>query len=334
MTNNQKSLKEMRSLKELTEQAVKPIEENKQPSFFETSLIKHEEAGEVIYQRIQDGYVNATAMCKSCGKLFGHYHSAKATQEFLSEFSSDIGIPISELVQIIKGGDSSAAVQDTWVHPQIAIHLGQWLSPKFAVQVSKWVFEWLNGKTPQQELPYHLRRYMNNMRKIPADHFSVLQEMTLVLIAPLEQQGYHLPTKMVPDISQGLIFAKWLRDQGVDTNSMPTYIHEYEDGRKVEAKMYPAKYLNAFREHVSKIWLPERAGKYFAERDERAIPYLNNILGIEAPKRRDKIADFSESEKENMKIIDSIKAENPSLDNVQFEKKLEKISFGTNGKRK
>ncbi len=61
---------------------------------------------------------------------------------------------------------------------------------------------------------------------------------------------------------------------------------------------------------------------------QKALTYLNNILGIEAPKEREKIADFSESEKENMKIIDSIKAENPSLDNVQFEKKLEKISFG------
>ena len=325
MKKDQKS-NTMRSLEELTKPSTKPIDDNRQPALFESSLIKHEEAGEVIYQRIQDGYVNATAMCKACGKLFGHYNSAKATQEFLSEFSSDIGIPISELVQIIKGGDSSSAVQGTWIHPQIAIHLGQWLSPKFAVQVSKWVFEWLNGKTPQQELPYHLRRYMNNMRRIPADHFSVLQEMTLVLIAPLEQQGYHLPTNMVPDISQGLIFAKWLRDQGVDTASMPTYIHEYEDGRKVEAKMYPAKYLTAFREHVQKIWLPEKAGKYFAERDKAALPYLSNILGIEAPKKQKEIVNDSEK-KDNSKMIDSIKRDNPDLDNTNFEKKLEKISF-------
>lgn len=97
--------------------------------------------------------------------------------------NSDLQIGRSELIQSIKGGVPS--FQGTWVHPQVAINLGQWLSPKFAVQVSKWVFDWLNGKTPQQELPYHLRRYMTNMRKIPADHFSVLQEMTLVLIAPL-----------------------------------------------------------------------------------------------------------------------------------------------------
>lgn len=41
-----------------------------------------------------------------------------------------------------------------------------------------------------------------------------------------------------------------VRGQGVDKNSMPTYTHEYEDDRKVPAKMYPAKYLTAFREHV------------------------------------------------------------------------------------
>jgi hypothetical protein len=34
-----------------------------------------------------------------------------------------------------------------------------------------------------------------------------------------------------------------------------------------------------------------------------------------------------QSKKENIKIIDAIKGENPNLDNQNFEKKLEKISF-------
>ena len=47
------------------------------------------------------------------------------------ELSSDIGIPMSGLIQIICGGQPH--LQGAWVHPQVAINLAQWLSPKFAV---------------------------------------------------------------------------------------------------------------------------------------------------------------------------------------------------------
>lgn len=92
----------MRSLKELTKQVVKPVEENKQQSLFETSLIKHEEAGEVIYQRLQDGYVNATAMCKACGKEMREYNRLPSTKEFKEELSRSVGIPTTELSQLIQ----------------------------------------------------------------------------------------------------------------------------------------------------------------------------------------------------------------------------------------
>jgi len=104
-------------------------------------LIQHIHNGETIHLRASDGYINATAMCKAADKLFAHYNSNKTTTDFLEALSSDIGIPISELVQSIKGGEP--AFQGTWVHPQVAIHLAQWLSPRFAVQVSEWVVTWM-----------------------------------------------------------------------------------------------------------------------------------------------------------------------------------------------
>ena len=68
---------------------------------------------------------------------------------------------------------------------------------------------------------------MENVKRIPSDYFSVLQEMTIVLIGPLEQQGYTLPSQIIPDISEGRMFSSWLQEQGVDTKSMPTYTHKY-----------------------------------------------------------------------------------------------------------
>ena len=121
-------------------------------------LIPHQAEGAIIYQRPEDGYINATAMCQASGKLWGHYKSLITTEAFLSELSSDIGIPISKLVISIKGGDTR--LQGTWIHPQAAIHLAQWCSPKFAVKVSQWVYDWMSGKAPapKGDLPYHIKR--------------------------------------------------------------------------------------------------------------------------------------------------------------------------------
>lgn len=245
-------------------------------------LIKHEEQNEIIYQRIKDGYVNATAMCKAAGKQMGHYGQLSSTKAFLKELSSDIGIPISELVQIIKGG--TPEFQGTWVHPQVAIHLGQWASPKFAVLVSKWVFDWMSGSI-KSNMPYHLRRYIANMNKIPNGYFSMLNELTISLIGPLEQLGYILPDNMIPDISMGKLFSSYLRSNGIDVDNFPTYEHTYEDGRRIQARAYPNNLIADLRRYFIEVWLKDKAIKYFQDRDVNALPYLGQLLAL--PNYRD-----------------------------------------------
>ena len=242
---------------------------------YELAIIEHEVEDGLIHQRASDGYVNATAMCKAAGKLFGHYRERPSTNEFLEELSSVIGIPISELVISIKGGQPE--LQGTWVHPKVAIHLGQWCSPKFAVAVAEWVHDWMSGKI-KGKLPYHLERYMANRTSIPVDKFSMLNELTFVLIAPLESAGYTLPDNMVPDISTGLMFCKWLREHGVEPNDMPSYMHHYGDGRIVEARLYPNSLLEVWRAFYHNEWVPKRALAYFKERDPGAFEVLSKIL--------------------------------------------------------
>lgn len=151
-------------------------------------LIEHEHRGVSVPQRAKDGYVNATAMCKAAGKNWADYNRIGPTRAFFNELSAEMGLPISELVQSVSGG--TPQLQGTWVHPYVAINLGQWLSPQFSVQVSKWVTEWIAGG-PQivERMPYHLRRYVANMSAVPRTHFSILQELTCGLIAPMEAQG-------------------------------------------------------------------------------------------------------------------------------------------------
>ena len=217
-------------------------------------------------------------MCRASGRLMGDYLRLVSTKAFLNELTADMGIPISELIQVIKGGQPH--LQGTWVHPQVAIHLAQWLSPKFAVLVSRWVLEWSSGTIRQPSLPYHLRRYMVNMPNVPYGYFSMLNEVTLSLIGPLEQLGYTVLSSMIPDISLGRTFSQHLRKLGYPVDSYPTYPHKFEDGRIVEARAYPNELIGELRRFFTEDWLRNRSQKYFAERDTQALPYLNRFLSL------------------------------------------------------
>lgn len=233
---------------------------------------------DVISQRITDGYINATAMCRAARKKINDYVRLSTTQAFLKELSSETGIPASGLVQIIKGGNPQ--FQGTWVHPQVAIHLAQWLSPKFAVLVSKWVFEWMSGNIQQPQLPYHLKRYLINMPNVPYGYFSMLNEVTLSLIGPLEALGYTVSSCMIPDISLGRTFSKHLRSLGYPVDDYPTYPHKYEDGRIVDARAYPNALIGELRRFFVEEWLRDKSQEYFSKRDPSALPYLNKLLSL------------------------------------------------------
>jgi hypothetical protein len=241
-------------------------------------VIDRKAENEIISQRVTDGYVNATAMCKAAGKRWNDYYVLSTTKAFIVELSSVTGISGNGLIQSTIGGIPH--LQGTWVHPQIAIHLAQWLSPKFAVLVSQWVMEWMSGKSTTPNLPYHLRRYMANMHNVPYGYFSMLNEVTLHLIGPLEQLGYTVSSKQIPDISLGKTFSKFLREKGYDVNNFPQYPHSYEDGRVVNVRAYPDELLGVLKKFFVETWLRDKSYNYFAERDKNALPYLQQLLSL------------------------------------------------------
>ena len=251
-----------------------------QPIMYQSELpvIPREVQNNLIHQRAVDGYINATAMCKAAGKAFADYQRLGTTKAYLAALHADMGIPITELIQSVRGGPPE--LQGTWIHPQVAIHLAQWLSPEFAVQVSKWVFEWVSGQAERRVgLPDHVRRYLVNRHKIPPTHFSMLDQMVLRLLAPLEDHGYTLPANLMPDISLGRMFSGWLRDREYDPDSFETYDHEFLDHRPtVEARLYPNELITEFNQQIES-WLRDgRARRYFGQRDAAAIGPLDQVL--------------------------------------------------------
>ena len=237
-------------------------------------VIEHEMEGGVVTQRPRDGYINATRLCQRAGKSFHDYSRLDQTQAFLQELSLETGIPVSNLVETIRGrGDRID--QGTWVHPEVAIPLGMWLSPRFAVLVSRWVHDWMSGKT-RDYMPVHLQRFLKNKSKISHEYFSMLNEIYLYLLAPLEDQGIIPPDNMMPDASTGKMFSNFLRRKGINPDDFPTYQHEFVDKSRfpVAARLYPVEYLADFRRYFHEEWLPKKAEQYFEKRFPKALPYL------------------------------------------------------------
>lgn len=246
-------------------------------------MISHHSGDNVIGQRAYDGYVNATAICKSAGKQLNHYLDSKTTSSFLAELSRSTGIPVDLLVQKIMTGPND--FRGTWVHPQVAINLGQWASPQFAVLVSQWIFDWMSGSLgANQHLPFHIRRYLVNRGKIPPTHFSMLDQMTIKLLASLESKGYIIPNKLMPDVSLGKMFSKWLRDNGHNPDSFPTYTHVFDDGvrRPVQARLYPNELMTPFNLEMNRWIRDGRALAYFRSKDPTSVPALQAVV-LELP---------------------------------------------------
>lgn len=164
-----------------------------------------------------------------------------------------------------------------------------------AEKFEEWIFEEVipsirkkgfYGKIDRTALPNFIERYKDNFHKIPATHFSVISEMFVRLFMSLEKVGYVIPDtgidgkKMVPDISVGLGFAKFLKAQGSEFyGTHKKYQHTFPDKRVVDANMYHIDALPDFIKYINEKWIPENAEKYFKTRDPLALDYLPKLLG-------------------------------------------------------
>jgi hypothetical protein len=143
-------------------------------------LLAHKINQTPISQRRDDGYINATALCKASGKNIQDYTRLSSTNDYLERLSLETGIPVSKLVEVRKG--KPAHLQGTWVHPQVAIHLAMWCSPAFAVQVTQWVVNWMQGNSHAPSLS-HYREFLRAAlaAKYQLDQYS--EQLDLIFLA-------------------------------------------------------------------------------------------------------------------------------------------------------
>lgn len=103
------------------------------------SIINFDYKGSLIsFNKGKNVMINATQMAKPFGKLVGDWVRLKSTTEFTEALSADMQIPISTLIQTVKGGNVE---QGTWMHEDVALEFARWLSPAFAIWCNKRIKE-------------------------------------------------------------------------------------------------------------------------------------------------------------------------------------------------
>jgi hypothetical protein len=127
------------------EAASEPAAKPRQKAEKSVALIHRQANGVEIDQRDDDGYFDATAMCRAYGKQFNDYSRLDQTKDYLAALAADTGIPVTGLVESRRGGADRGG---SWVHPEVAVDLAQWLSPQFKVRVNRWILEWMRGRQP------------------------------------------------------------------------------------------------------------------------------------------------------------------------------------------
>lgn len=239
--------------------------DTQQPSL---SLIPHTYQGQIVRLRSRDGYVNATAMCKASDKQFKHYNENAGTKDFVNELASEVGIPATELIQSVTGGNP--ALQGTWVHPQVALHLAQWLSPKFAVRVTQWVYEWMSGLSPEGDAWQMFQERISLVYdSVPVGYFCIFKE-TSDLYATMISNGATMGAKMILDISIGGCWGTHWRDNalGERFGDRRLYPHNYPIrypqslSNPQMANCYPEEALPEFRRWMREVYVPHKLPSY------------------------------------------------------------------------
>jgi len=108
------------------------------------------EKTKILTIREEDGYVNATKLCKAGGKKYNAWSTRKKTTQLISFLSKELKMEEKELIKKeLKGKNENRAV---WVHTSIATNIACWVSIEFGCKVCLWIEDWI--KLPKNKQKY------------------------------------------------------------------------------------------------------------------------------------------------------------------------------------
>ena len=129
--------------------------------------------------------------------------------------------------------------------------------------------------------PMMIRFSLNSKQNSSLGYWSMLNKMVELFALPLEHNWFELPDNVIPDISTGILFNKFIKEKWYNPEKIcKTYTHIYPDWRHINwVRQYPDSLYPLFTEWFQKEWLSKRCTKYLVERtDEMVLPYLESTF--------------------------------------------------------
>lgn len=146
----------------------------------------------IIIKSREDGFVDATSLCKAGNKQFNDWYRLETTKELIKALEQEeiikTGYPVFKNEHnILKDGITTFKSLDvskgryggSWIHPDLAVQLAQWLSPVFALQVSRWIRQLaLTGTVTigKEKSSNELLELQKDYKKLEDKHRKLLQK--------------------------------------------------------------------------------------------------------------------------------------------------------------
>jgi hypothetical protein len=88
----------------------------------------------IIVSRQHDNYINATQLCIAGNKCLNDWIKLDSTIDLIKEIENESRL--TKLIDTVKNKNNQ---EESWVYPDLAIHVAHWISPKIALHVTKWI---------------------------------------------------------------------------------------------------------------------------------------------------------------------------------------------------
>ena len=105
----------------------------------------------LIASRQEDGFINATQLCKIKNKVFNDWYKLDSTKELINELEAQLYLenpsrenPIS-VIDTKKAGKNQGKNQESWIHPDLGLPFAEWLDKKFAIKISRFIRAYASG---------------------------------------------------------------------------------------------------------------------------------------------------------------------------------------------
>lgn len=181
------------------------------------------------------------------------------------------------------------------------------------------------------EWKYFLDRVDINFDAVPQGYFSIFKEISGLTVSLIKNK-IMIDDSTIPDLSVGSTWGRYWaeHDLSKEFGDRIKYNHNYPDyypqalSNPQEAWCYPNDALALFRSWFSAEYIFNKFPTYLLSKVKQlklTHEHKNKILEAVRPKE-------IKGQSENSKMIEAIQRDTLDLENPNFEKKLEKISFG------